>query len=65
MALLSAIRQALENPARTREWTVQARRRVETDLSFETRMHAVERVYDELMAGQRKTPGTSSIAMRA
>ena len=48
-----------------RDRASRARRQVETDLSFDNRMRAVEQVYDELMAARRRSPDTSSVAMRA
>jgi len=50
--LVSAIDAALADPAARRGYAAAARRRVETDLSFETRMAAVEAIYTDLMAGQ-------------
>jgi glycosyltransferase involved in cell wall biosynthesis len=49
-ALAEALDQAIREPRRGLAWTTAARRRVETDLSFETRMAKVEAIYTELMA---------------
>jgi len=46
-----AIRQAIGDPDAARRRAAAARRRVETDLSFEHRMRTVERIYEELAAG--------------
>jgi glycosyltransferase involved in cell wall biosynthesis len=48
--LADAITRTLQNPAEARRRAVSARKRVEADLSFHTRMTKVEAVYDELMA---------------
>ena len=50
-ALTRAIEAVLANPAATKTRAASARRRVETDLSFETRMRAIEAVYEELHHG--------------
>ena len=55
-ALASAIRLAIEQPAETRRRAEAARRRVETDLSFDNRMRRLEAIYDEL-AGQAERTG--------
>ena len=52
-ALKAAIEQVLSNPASARERAVEARRRIECDLSFEARTRALERIYSELYAGRR------------
>lgn len=49
-ALVHALRAAMNDMAATRERVAAARRRVETELSFETRMRHVEGIYDELAA---------------
>jgi glycosyltransferase involved in cell wall biosynthesis len=49
-ALAGAIRQTLMERDRTAARTVRARRAIETSLSFEARMTAVENVYDELVS---------------
>lgn len=51
-ALRSAIERVLDDPAGARARSRAARRRVETDLSFEARTRKLERVYDELMRGK-------------
>jgi glycosyltransferase involved in cell wall biosynthesis len=63
--LLAAIRQSLDDPAGGRDRASRARRQVETDLSFDNRMRAVEQVYDELMAARRRSPDVPTLAMRA
>ena len=53
-ALLTAMREASADDESTRARVRSARERVETTLSFETRMHNVEAIYIELM--QRQSP---------
>jgi len=48
-ALLAAMQSALADPAATRTMADQARRRVEGELSFETRVRRVERIYEEMI----------------
>jgi glycosyltransferase involved in cell wall biosynthesis len=62
-ALVEAIAAALEAPGAAASFADEARRRVETTLSFETRMAAVEDVYTELHQ-QRRAIGTAP-AIRA
>jgi glycosyltransferase involved in cell wall biosynthesis len=47
-ALVAAIESLLADPPRARTMAVHARRRIETDLSFATRMARVEAIYEEL-----------------
>lgn len=47
-ALVAALNRAIGDPGATAGRCQSARRRVETDLSFEARMRTVERIYDEL-----------------
>jgi glycosyltransferase involved in cell wall biosynthesis len=47
-SLAQAIATALTDEVARRRWATAARRRVETDLSFEARMRKLERVYDRL-----------------
>ncbi len=47
-ALASAIEKAIDHPEQTAQRVVAARERVETDLSFDARMVAIERIYREL-----------------
>lgn len=47
-ALLAALQAALSDPGRTRAMAGHARRRVEGELSFETRVRRVERIYEEM-----------------
>jgi glycosyltransferase involved in cell wall biosynthesis len=56
-ALVTAIRQALADPASSRVRADAARRRVEGELSFATRMQKVEAIYDELSAGRAQQRG--------
>jgi glycosyltransferase involved in cell wall biosynthesis len=50
--IVQAVSALLASPSRARDMAVQARARVETDLSFETRMKRVEAIYEDL-AGKR------------
>ncbi len=50
-ALASTIERALGDPAATAGRTEAARRRVEGELSFDTRMRKVESIYEELVGG--------------
>lgn len=52
-ALAHAIDRVLDDPASAAKRARNARTRVETELSFEARTHAVERLYLELAAGRR------------
>ena len=47
-ALVSALNEAIQNPHATVERVRAARRRVETDLSFDSRLRKVEAIYDRL-----------------
>ena len=49
--LRRAIDQAFKSGGETRERAARARHRIEGELSFESRMRAVEAIYDELMRG--------------
>lgn len=49
-ALAQAMRRALHDPCAAAERARAARRRIETDLSFQTRMGKVEAIYAELLA---------------
>jgi glycosyltransferase involved in cell wall biosynthesis len=51
-ALTHALTDALARPDERARRAASARRRVETDLSFDTRMRRVEAIYDELMAAR-------------
>ena len=51
-ALERAIAAALDDPAAARTRATSARRRIETDLSFEARTRKLEAIYDELAAGR-------------
>lgn len=63
-ALLDAIRCALDDGQATRARTAAARRRVETDLSFDARMRAVEQVYVDLFEERQQTGAASALAAR-
>jgi glycosyltransferase involved in cell wall biosynthesis len=54
-AMASAIERVLDDPESTRRRVAEARRRVERELSFRTRMSTVERIYDTL-ATSNHTP---------
>jgi glycosyltransferase involved in cell wall biosynthesis len=58
-ALAGAIESLLADPARTRTMAAHARRRVETDLSFASRMMRVEAVYEELAARRLAAPASA------
>jgi glycosyltransferase involved in cell wall biosynthesis len=62
-ALTRAIDRLLSEPDAARAFAAAARRRVETDLSFEARMAAVEAVYVELL--QRHDPAAATRQARA
>jgi glycosyltransferase involved in cell wall biosynthesis len=47
-ALAAALLDAIRNAAATSDRAAAARRRIETDLSFETRLRKVEAIYDRL-----------------
>jgi glycosyltransferase involved in cell wall biosynthesis len=53
-SLALAIRRTLSDPAGARARSAQARRRVETTLSFDARTAVVERVYEQLAAATRR-----------
>ena len=54
-ALTAAIERVLNDPSAANARVAAARERVENDLSFEGRTRTLERIYDELMAGQPQT----------
>ncbi len=60
--LAEAVRHTIEHPVEAAQRVQAARRRVETELSFDTRMRRLEAVYEELMAA---TPGTRLLAQTA
>jgi glycosyltransferase involved in cell wall biosynthesis len=60
-ALGDAVESVLRNPEATRQRTASARHRVETDLSFNTRMSAVEAIYVDLFQ-RRSSAGTANLA---
>jgi glycosyltransferase involved in cell wall biosynthesis len=55
-ALVAAMERVLLEPEAARRRSASARRRVETELSFDSRMHRVEDIYRELMSDRRWTP---------
>lgn len=63
-AMVAAIGAALADPVAARARATAARHRVETDLSFETRMTAVEAIYTELLAQQPRRGAAPSVAAR-
>ena len=63
-AMVAAIGAALADPGAAAARVAAAQRRVETDLSFETRMTAVETIYTDLMARQPGRGAASSVAAR-
>jgi glycosyltransferase involved in cell wall biosynthesis len=54
-ALAAAVRRTLVEPEDTARRVRAARRRIERELSFESRMHAVEAIYEELAADSRSS----------
>ena len=62
--LCQAIEVALGDRLSTATRVAAARRRVETDLSFDARMAAVEAIYVELQAGRHSTHGTQALEAR-
>lgn len=63
-ALLDAVRAAMGDPKGMTARSASARRRVETDLSFETRMRTVEAIYSELMQERTGKKAPSPVAAR-
>jgi glycosyltransferase involved in cell wall biosynthesis len=63
-AIASAIESVLRDPDAARTRASAARRRVETDLSFETRMGAVEAIYVELFQRRSGANATRLAAAR-
>jgi len=61
-ALRSAIQDVLGDPESARARAAAARRRIETDLSFETRTRRLEAIYDELAHDRRASAGNASAA---
>jgi glycosyltransferase involved in cell wall biosynthesis len=57
-ALAEAVRQTIDDPVATTERVAAARRRVEGELSFDTRMQRLEAIYEQLME-----PSTLSAAL--
>jgi glycosyltransferase involved in cell wall biosynthesis len=60
--MASAIDQVLRDPAGTRERTTAARRRIETELSFEARTRKLEQLYVELSHRHRPTRRSDACA---
>jgi len=63
-ALVRAIDAVVCQPNQAKARATAARRRIETDLSFSTRMARVEEIYEELMA-HRHRQGATPVALRA
>jgi glycosyltransferase involved in cell wall biosynthesis len=63
-ALVAAIRRALDDRPAALARAAVARRRVETDLSFETRMRKVEQVYVDLVEDRRRATAGSALPAR-
>jgi glycosyltransferase involved in cell wall biosynthesis len=61
-ALRRAIEDVLADPTTARARAVAARRRIETDLSFETRTRRLEAIYDQLAEDRRAGVGGASAA---
>jgi glycosyltransferase involved in cell wall biosynthesis len=61
-ALRMAVRQALADPERARGRAISARRRVETELSFDARTRRLEQVYLELARQRRVARGSGADA---
>ena len=55
-ALAAAMLETLADPRAAGTRVIAARRRVEGELSFDARMNAVERIYEELAALRKETP---------
>jgi glycosyltransferase involved in cell wall biosynthesis len=64
-ALAAAIDQVVRAPQQRETWIAAARRRVETDLSFDSRMGKVESIYTELMSRRSPRPSSSDLPMTA
>ena len=60
-ALADAISRALDQPEQTAFRAAAARRRIEGELSFQTRMRTVEAIYEELAAGRRLSAATRAV----
>jgi glycosyltransferase involved in cell wall biosynthesis len=58
-ALAAAIEKTLDDRRTTAERVAAARKRVETDLSFDARMRRLERIYCELASEHRRRHGTT------
>ena len=63
-ALVEAMRAVLVDPSAARDRACSARRRVESDLSFDARMRAVEQVYVDLMNGGAAAGRVTPVAAR-
>jgi glycosyltransferase involved in cell wall biosynthesis len=62
--LCQAIEAVFGDPAAAASRVAAARRRVETDLSFDARMAAVEAIYEKLQAGRRPAHRGQALAAR-
>ena len=60
-ALTAAIREALTDRSAAHARAAAARRRIETELSFATRMRKVEQIYVDLVENRRRTGTASSV----
>jgi glycosyltransferase involved in cell wall biosynthesis len=64
-ALAAAIDPIVRAPQQCEKWIASARHRVETDLSFDSRMDKVESIYTELMSRRSRRPSSSDLPMTA
>ena len=64
-ALASAMKQAVADPGAMHARAASARRRVETDLSFKTRMDRVESIYIDLFEGHARPARTRTVEARS
>lgn len=62
--LVAAMRRTIQEPEATAVRVLAARRRVETELSFDARMRAVEEVYVDLVQPQHRARASSALAAR-
>jgi glycosyltransferase involved in cell wall biosynthesis len=60
-AIVDAVARTLADPAATALRTASARRRVETELSFETRMATIEAIYDDLARKRRRAEAAAVV----
>jgi glycosyltransferase involved in cell wall biosynthesis len=62
VGLADAIRRTVDEPGQTAHRVAAARRRVEGELSFETRMRTVEQIYQELVGGRVLASDAAAVA---